>query len=180
MTNMVDILTKIIGQQKVTSISPADLGLVMAGGLTGFMLDSIARGVRQIPPGWVDFIGLILTGAGAFYLKRPWNTISAGLATGLTVGALRQPIDNTARMFVARANGVPVESTKIRKMVPDVHIGATNGQDRAPNSPYVGMIQPNVVYMSGATGYSHDMANSGLSNSSSIKAPMGNGPRYTV
>ena len=180
MKNMVDIISKIIGKQKIATISPADLGIVMAGGLTGFMIDSLARGIRQIPPNMIDVIGILLGGAGAFYLKQPWNTLSAGLATGITIGALRLPIDNTARMFVARANGVQIESTKIRKMVPDVHIGATNGQDRAPNSPYVGMIQPNVVYMSGAAGYSHDMANSGLSNSSSIKAPMGNGARYTM
>ena len=177
---MVDFITKIIGKQKIATVTPADLGIVMAGGLSGYLIDSIARGVRQIPPGWADIITLILSGAGAFYLKQPWNTLSAGVATGVTIGALRQPIANSARMFVARANGVQVESTKIRKMVPDVHIGATNGQDRAPNSPYVGMIQPNVVYMSGAAGYSHNMANSGLTTSHSIRTPMGNGARYTI
>ncbi len=177
---MVDIITKIIGQQKIATVTPADLGIVMAGGLGGFLINSMARGIRQIPPGMADVIGLLITSAGALYLKQPWNTLSAGAATGITIGVLRQPLNNTARMFVATANGVNVESTKIRKLVPDVHIGATNGQDRAPNSPYVGMIQPNVVYMSGADGYSHGMANSGLSNSSSIKAPMGNGARYTM
>ena len=177
---MADIISKIIGKQKIATISPADLGIVMAGGISGFMIDSIARGVRQIPPGWADIITLILSGAGAFYLKQPWNTLSAGVATGVTIGALRQPIDNTARQFVAKANGVQVENTSVRKMTPDVHIGAANGNDRAPNSPYVGMIQPNVIYMSGAAGYNYDMANSGISHASTIKAPITNGPRYTV
>ena len=180
MTNMVDIITKIIGKQKVATISPADLGIVMAGGLTGFIVNSMARGIRQIPPGWADVIGLILSGAGAFYLKQPWNTLSAGVATGITVGALRQPLNNTARQFVAKANGVTVENTSVRKMTPDIHIGATNGMDRAPNSPYVGMIQPNVIYQSGATGYSQGMANIGLTTSYAIKAPIGNGARYTM
>ncbi len=180
MKNMVDIITKIIGKQKIASITPADMGIVMAGGLSGFLIDSIARGMIQIPTGIVDVAGVLLSSAGAFYLKQPWNTLSAGVATGITIGALRLPADNIARMFVASANGVQVESTKIRKMVPDVHVGATNGQDRAPNSPFVGMIQPNVVYMSGATGYSQNMANSGLTTSYAIKAPMGNGARYTV
>ena len=176
---MVDIITKIVGKQKIASITPADLGIVMAGGLSGYLIDSISRGVMQIPPGWADIITLILSGAGAFYLKQPWNTLSAGVATGVTIGALRQPIGNTARMFVARANGVQVEA-KARKLTPDIHVGATNGMDRAPNSPYVGMIQPNVVYMSGAAGYSHNMANSGLTTSHSIRTPFVNGGRYTV
>ena len=126
-----------------------------------------------------DIIGLILTSAGALYLKQPWNTLSAGLATGITVGAFRLQTENVARRFVASTMVVPVDA-KTRKMTPDIHIGASNGQDRAPNSPYVGMIQPNVVYMSGAAGYSHNMANSGLTTSHSIRTPFVNGGRYTV
>lgn len=179
MTNMVDIITKIIGKQKIATISPADLGIVMAGGLSGYLIDSIARGVRQIPPNLIDVVGILLGGAGAFYLKQPWNTLSAGVATGITIGALRMPIDNTARQFVARANGVPVETTA-KKAGVGIHIGASNLQDRSPNSPYVGMIQPNVFYQSGVAGYTFDMANRGLSTSYAVKAPFGNGPRYTV
>ncbi len=179
MKNMVDIITKIIGKQEIKAISPADIGIVMAGGLAGFTINNLTRGISQIPTGMADIIGLILTSAGALYLKQPWNTLSAGLATGITVGALRLQTENVARRFVASTMVVPVDA-KTRKMTPDTHIGATNGQDRTPNSPYVGMIQPNVVYMSGAAGYSQGMANSGLSNSSSIKAPMGNGARYTM
>lgn len=177
---MVDIITKIIGVQKVATISPADLGIVMAGGLGGFLINSVARGIVQIPPGMADVIGILLSSAGALYLKRPWNALSAGAATGITIGALRQPLNTTARMFVARANGIANENGKARKMIPDTHMGMTTFNERAPNSPFVGMIQPDVVYMSGAAGYSQGMANSGLSNSSSVKAPIGNGSRYTV
>jgi len=81
---------------------------------------------------------------------------------------------------VARANGIKVENTSVRKALPDVHMGMSTFNDHSPNSPYVGMIQPNVVYISRAAGYNYDMANSGPSNSSSVKAPSGSGPRYTV
>jgi len=180
MTNMVDIITKIIGKQKIAAITPADLGIVMVGGVTGFVVDTIARASPQVPPGWIDLLGLIISGAGAFYLKQPWNTLSAGIATGITVGGLRIQANNTARMFMARANGIANENGKARKMTPDTHMGMTTFNERAPNSPFVGMIQPNVIYTTGAAGYSQGMANSGLSTSSSIKAPIGNGSRYTV
>jgi len=174
MKNMVDIITKIIGKQKVATLSPADLGILMGGGLFGYFADSIARGAPQIPPGWFDVIALILSGAGAFYLKQPWNTLSAGAATGITIGALRSPIVFEANKVVAKANGVNnVKGSNT------YHMGMTT-PSYTPNTPYVGMIHPNIVYTSGGVGYTQDMMGAGLSNSYSVKAPIANGPRYTV
>ena len=174
---MADIITKIVGKQKVSAITPADLGIVMGGGVLGYALDTVSRGTPQIPPGWLDIIGLILSGAGAFYLKPPWNTLSAGTATGITIGALRLPIGNQAVKVVAKANGIDV--VEAGYMI-DQHMGMTQARQLAPNSPYVGVIHPNVVYSTGMQGYTTDMMGSGPATGYSVKAPVRNGARYTV
>ena len=86
------------------------------------------------------------------------------------------PIGNQAVKVVATANGI---NGKLNGGTL-AHMGMTTFNDRAPNSPYVAMIHPNVVYQPGGAGYVYDLQQSGASTGYSVKAPMTNGPRYTV
>ena len=173
-----NIMSAIIEKPRDIAIEPFEMLYLVGGGLLGFGVERISRAYNQ--KAWSDLVGVGISLLSAMYAPKPLNIAGAGAMTGLVLGVFSDLISASAAKLVATVQSPPVVVVETRATQQFTHRGATDGQDRTPNSPYVGMIQPNVNYQSGVAGYQYNMQRSGLSNSYSVKAPMYNGGRYTV
>ena len=171
-------MTKLIEKPRDIAIEPFEMLYLVGGGLLGFGVERISRAYNQ--KAWSDLVGVGISLLSAMYAPKPLNIVGAGVMTGLVIGVFSDLISTSATRMVAMSKRPLIGVVETRATQQFTHRGAIDGLDRAPNSPYVGMIQPNVLYQRGVAGYQYNMQRSGPSTSYSVKAPMYNGGRYTV
>ncbi len=105
MNNMADIIEKLIGKRKGVTINPVDMGYLLAGGVGGFYADALGRAWNQ--KAVAELVGGIASALGTMFLPNPWNIVSAGALTGVVIGAVSDPIRESATKMVAMSKNIP-------------------------------------------------------------------------